>query len=104
MFEPVDVNLALHRDAAVALSGNEPRAEVENLGGNAIKFTLKGGLLEVRACAGAERLVCEVRDNGPGVTPEDLPPLLKAVYTIEHEQYPFCRRHRVGAGNFQGAH
>ena len=57
------------------------RRAVANLLSNAIKFTQQGGIrLKVTvAPAGPEQslLVVEVRDTGPGITPEELPHLFK---------------------------
>jgi signal transduction histidine kinase len=44
-----------------------------NLGGNAIKFTPENGRIEIRAAARDTTVEFSVRDNGPGIEPEDLP-------------------------------
>jgi signal transduction histidine kinase len=44
-----------------------------NLIGNAVKFSPEGALLEVRLVAQGEWLRIEVSDEGPGISPEDLP-------------------------------
>ncbi|MGI5864897.1 MAG: ABC transporter substrate binding protein [Myxococcales bacterium] len=45
---------------------------VWNLVSNAIKFTPRGGRVEVRAARGAEHVELVVRDNGEGIAPEQL--------------------------------
>ncbi|MHB1168291.1 MAG: GAF domain-containing sensor histidine kinase [Longimicrobiales bacterium] len=44
-----------------------------NLGGNAIRFTSKGGRVEIIVRRGQAALEFTVRDNGPGIPTEDLP-------------------------------
>ncbi|MGQ0713688.1 MAG: sensor histidine kinase [Gemmatimonadaceae bacterium] len=44
-----------------------------NIGGNAIKFTHRGGVVEIRASAHDAAVEFAVRDNGPGIAPGDLP-------------------------------
>jgi signal transduction histidine kinase len=48
------------------------RQVIENLVGNALKFTPAGGRIEVRPAFRAGHAVLEVSDNGPGLTPEDV--------------------------------
>ncbi|MGE5707511.1 MAG: sensor histidine kinase, partial [Bacteroidota bacterium] len=48
-----------------------------NLLSNAIKFTPEGGTIAVRAWVEAGALVCEVKDSGIGIAPEDHPRLFK---------------------------
>ncbi|MCP5556494.1 MAG: response regulator [Verrucomicrobiaceae bacterium] len=44
-----------------------------NLAVNAMKFTPPGGSLTLMARKSGDRLIVEVRDTGPGISPEDLP-------------------------------
>lgn len=48
-----------------------------NLLNNAIKFTPEGGEIRVRASNEGTFIRCEVTDNGPGISPENLPKLFK---------------------------
>jgi signal transduction histidine kinase len=48
-----------------------------NLLSNAVKFTRRGGVVHVGARAEAGQMVIEVRDQGIGIPPEDLPRVLE---------------------------
>ena len=54
-------------------TGDRRRVEqvITNLVANAIKYTPRGGLVELAARAGAEAAYVVVRDDGPGITVED---------------------------------
>jgi PAS domain S-box-containing protein len=53
-----------------------------NLVGNAIKFTPQGGSIELSARAENGRVRIEVRDNGPGIPPEEQRRIFEAFYRI----------------------
>jgi two-component system sensor histidine kinase GlrK len=52
----------------------------ENLLSNAIKFTPVGGFIEIGAAMQGAELVIDVRDNGPGVHPDDAERIFEAFY------------------------
>ena len=51
-----------------------------NLIGNAIKFTPEGGRIELAASSMDGQVKLEVRDNGPGIPPEDQQRIFEAFY------------------------
>lgn len=56
---------------------------LSNLISNAIKFTQKGGVVQVTASVQtepAETLIIQVKDNGPGIAPGDLPRIFDRFY------------------------
>jgi signal transduction histidine kinase len=72
------------REAGVALRVDRPATPVVaeadplrirqiawNLLGNAVKFTPRGGSVDVRVTVGAERVRVAVRDTGPGIAPDE---------------------------------
>src|SRR6267142_2400193 len=53
-----------------------------NLVGNAIKFTPDGGRIEVAARLVEDKVRVEVRDNGPGIPPEEQQRIFEAFYRL----------------------
>ena len=51
-----------------------------NLVGNALKFTSRGGAVSVRLTEEADGAMIEVRDNGPGIPPDELPRIFDRFY------------------------
>ncbi len=54
-----------------------------NLLSNALKFSPVGGTITVSACRQGERVRCEIRDHGPGITEEDMPRLFQRFSQLE---------------------
>jgi signal transduction histidine kinase/ActR/RegA family two-component response regulator len=111
--EPADIILtaldsqqALAAEASVIigtdLSPQLPRIEadeehlhrvLENLIGNAIKFTHAGGHITVGATARDGELLCWVKDSGIGIAPEHLPHIFDRFYQASRSD-----RHGTGLG------
>jgi signal transduction histidine kinase/DNA-binding response OmpR family regulator len=53
-----------------------------NLVGNAIKFTPNGGRIELAAYMAQDKVRVEVRDNGPGIPPEEQQRIFEAFYRL----------------------
>jgi CheY-like chemotaxis protein/anti-sigma regulatory factor (Ser/Thr protein kinase) len=64
---------------------------LENLVGNAVKFTMAGGTVTIGAAARDDDLLVWVKDNGPGIAPEMLPHLFDRFWQAS-------KRDRRGAG------
>lgn len=94
-FEPCDINVivtdVLHRNHIGAknktinmfteLTDNLPNAELDpqridevldNLISNAIKFTPNGGTVRIKTYTDGSSVICEINDNGLGLTEDDL--------------------------------
>lgn len=63
-------------DAAPAMVDRDKlRRVLENLVGNAVKYTPRGGQVAVAVTRGSDRVEIAVRDDGPGIAPDVLPRL-----------------------------
>jgi signal transduction histidine kinase len=80
--EEAGLQLELFVDEAPSVRGDRARLSqlVDNLVSNAIKFTPSGGLVEVSAGAIDGHATLAVRDNGPGMSPEELEQLFQRFY------------------------
>lgn len=56
---------------------------VVNLCENAVKYTLKGGRVEISAKDEDNHLLFQVKDNGPGIPKEDLPRIFERFYRVD---------------------
>jgi signal transduction histidine kinase len=91
---------------------------MENLVGNALKFSTSGTHVTVRLSMVTDRLRCEVVDQGPGLTPDDVPKLFVRYARLSAEPtggeistglgLAICRQlieahgGQIGAGNNDG--
>jgi signal transduction histidine kinase/DNA-binding response OmpR family regulator len=57
-----------------------------NLLGNAIKFTPKGGRIELNARPAGEFVRVEVRDSGPGIPPEEQKKIFEAFHRVRQQE------------------
>jgi signal transduction histidine kinase len=81
----------LPADARLDLAQANMRSALGNIIDNAIKFTDKGGLIDVTADASGGRLVFKVHDTGIGISPGEMPKLFTkfhrgtSTYTYDYE-------------------
>jgi signal transduction histidine kinase len=80
----------VHGDADVVVDRHRIAQMLDNLVGNAIKFTEKGSV-EVRARAFDSTLVIEVQDTGPGIAPDAVAHVFDRFWQSAHAK-------RAGAG------
>lgn len=67
---------------------------LENLVHNALRYTAEGGTVGVQARVGGDRIEITVWDDGPGLSPEDLPRLFDPFYRGTHSR----RENGMGLG------
>jgi two-component system, OmpR family, sensor kinase len=86
----VDLGVERLDDASVRATEADMRVLVRNLVDNAIRYGGEGAQVDVSVRREAERVVIEVRDNGPGIAESDLPRI-------------FDRFFRAGANDVEGS-
>lgn len=77
-----DIALSLRVDSVPQIHGDADRLGqlLDNLIGNALKFTPRGGRVEVRLRREDDRAILEVEDTGPGISPADEKRLFEPFY------------------------
>jgi len=78
----VSLSVELQRDLPAFIEADQALLHqgVYNLVENAIKYTPNGGQVTVRVQTAADNIVFEVRDNGIGIAPSDLPHMFEKFY------------------------
>jgi signal transduction histidine kinase len=93
LFESASVEKSVRLEVAIASGLGPVRADrrrlsqvLSNLVGNAIKFVEVGGWVRLEAAADAAGVRLSIRDDGPGIAPEQLPRLFDRFWQAEREQ------------------
>jgi PAS domain S-box-containing protein len=76
LLQRVETHLQVHADAM------RFKQVLTNLVGNAIKFTPEGGRIELVARQVDDQVRIEVRDNGPGIPPEEQQQIFEAFFRL----------------------
>ncbi|HET6929977.1 MAG TPA: PAS domain S-box protein [Candidatus Acidoferrum sp.] len=79
LVQDVDPNLCVRADAM------RFKQVLMNLVGNAIKFTQEGGQIKLSAIQVKDQVRIEVRDNGPGISPEQQQKIFEAFYRVAQQ-------------------
>ena len=92
LYEPIaeDKGIALHIDSAHAPAVDGDRdllmEAIVNLVDNALKFTPRGGRVEVTLLRGSREDILRVRDTGPGISEEERDAVLRRFYRSDRLQ------------------
>jgi signal transduction histidine kinase len=88
--------LIIHADVPDEMIGDADRLQqvLINLIGNAIKFTIQGGIRVVVHCQDAQTLTIAVADTGPGIPVEQIPDIFEAF----RRGSDYAHREQQGAG------
>jgi heavy metal sensor kinase len=83
--EDKDIGITCHSDQKVIVEGDRARLKqvVVNLLDNAIKYTPRGGRIDVRVSTRNGKAVLEVSDNGPGIPEESLLLVFERFYRVD---------------------
>ena len=117
--EPVDIGevvataltrtagLLKEREIAVVIEASLPMLALDvmlfeqalvNLIDNATRYTPAGGAVAIEAKRALEGIVVEVRDEGPGIPPEELEQIFEKFHRVRRRRSAACR-HRAGSGH-----
>jgi signal transduction histidine kinase/CheY-like chemotaxis protein len=77
-----ELSMSVEAGLAVRADSTRFKQVLMNLLGNAIKFTPDGGQIEVAARLVRDKVRVEVRDNGPGIPPEEQKRIFEAFYRL----------------------
>jgi signal transduction histidine kinase len=85
MVKGIDLEYACDKDLPLTVfDALQMERVIANLLDNAIKYTPAGGLVKVRVRKEQGAVAIEVRDNGPGLAPEDIPHLFDKFRRHKH--------------------
>ena len=83
----VDVTINASGETIALGDAEKLRQVISNLLDNALKFTPRGGAVELRADnLERESVLVQVRDSGPGIAPEHLPHLFERFYKADRSR------------------
>ncbi|WP_456461268.1 ATP-binding protein [Reichenbachiella sp.] len=82
------VKLNVQADREITIEGDESKLRklVQNLLSNALKFTHEGGEIQLSLKEIENHFELEVKDNGEGISPEDLPFVFDRFYQSKNEK------------------
>lgn len=88
----------VHRN--VIVNGDKFRLSqvLQNLVGNAIKFTPKGGLVEVKTRLEGRWIITSIKDSGSGIHPSETKKIFEKFYQAKHQKNEALRKMGWGLG------
>ena len=94
--EGLEFNIIAHEDITVPAGRDLLTQMLMNIVDNAIKFTAKGGKIEIKLTAEGDWAVLRISDTGRGIPNEQLPHVTEAFYRVNLSRKPAGEGARLG--------
>ena len=77
-----------YQNAPIPFNGfaNELEKIFTNILQNSLKFISNNGKIEINIKQNIDKIIIEIKDNGPGVSPKDLEKIFERFYTVDHSR------------------
>lgn len=77
-----------YQNAPIPFNGfaNELEKIFTNILQNSLKFISNNGKIEINIKQNIDKIIIEIKDNGPGISPKDLEKIFERFYTVDHSR------------------
>jgi len=77
-----------YQNAPIPFNGfaNELEKIFTNILQNSLKFISNNGKIEINIKQNIDKIIIEIKDNGPGISPQDLEKIFERFYTVDHSR------------------
>lgn len=83
-----EIQISTNDESQLLGDWNELTSAVNNLAGNAVRYSPDGARIELGFTIRAGQGILTVKDNGPGILPEHLPRLTERFYRVDNSHSP----------------
>lgn len=88
-----EITLNIPDDISILADELQIRRAIKNILHNAVKFSPRGGHIQITATSNGDEAVLAVKDSGPGISAEELPRVFERFYQVDR-----ARRNGTGLG------